>query len=94
VGEASSYDFEDQKTASGDTMDPGALTTAHRSLPFGTKLKVKHVEAGKTVVVRINDGGPFAGGRILDLSKPTAKKRGILKDGAAKVRMTEATQAN
>jgi len=93
VGETSWCDLDDQKTASGDTMDPRALTAAHRSLPLGTKVKVEHAGTGKTVVVRINDRGPFAGERILDLSKRAAKKLGIIKDGVAKVRVTGATQA-
>jgi len=55
-------------TASGEAMNPGAMTTAHRTLPFGTKLLVTNQSNGKSVVVRVNDRGPYAHGRILDLS--------------------------
>ena len=73
------------KTASGERMNPAAMTAAHRSLPFGTKVKVVNPRNGRAVVVRINDRGPFARGRILDLSKAAAAKLGFLRAGHTKV---------
>jgi rare lipoprotein A len=63
-----------KRTASGEQFNPNAHTAAHRSLPFGTKLKVTH--KGKSVIVRINDRGPFIHGRHLDLSRAAARKIG------------------
>ncbi|MFE8071342.1 septal ring lytic transglycosylase RlpA family protein [Marinobacteraceae bacterium S3BR75-40.1] len=70
-GEASYYadKYQSRQTASGERFDQAALTAAHRTLPFGTRVRVTHVENGKSVVVRINDRGPFTAGRIIDLSK-------------------------
>lgn len=72
-------------TASGERMNPAAMTAAHRSLPFGTKVRVVNRRNGKAVVVRINDRGPFVSGRILDLSKAAAEKLGFLRAGHTKV---------
>lgn len=72
-------------TASGERMNPAALTAAHRKLPFGTKIKVTNAANGKAVVVRINDRGPFAKGRILDLSKAAASKLGFIRAGHTKI---------
>ena len=83
-GRASWYALT-SKTASGERMNPAAMTAAHRSLPFGTKVKVVNPGNGKVVVVRINDRGPFARGRILDLSKAAAAKLGFLRAGHTKV---------
>lgn len=63
------------------------LTAAHRTLPLGTRVRVKNLENGKTVVVRINDRGPFKEGRIIDLSYQAAKKIGMLKKGTVEVRI-------
>jgi rare lipoprotein A len=60
--------YSDRQTASGEIMDPGKMTAAHRTLPFGTRVTVVNRSNGRSVVVRINDGGPFVGGRIIDLS--------------------------
>jgi len=68
-------------------MDPGELTAAHRSLPFGTRVLVENLTNGRSVVVRINDRGPFFGGRIIDLSKAAAQRIGMLGSGTAKVRV-------
>ena len=76
------------KTASGERMNPNALTAAHRSLPFGTKVLVENLGNGRSVVVRINDRGPFVGGRIIDLSKAAAAQIGMINSGTAKVRVT------
>jgi rare lipoprotein A len=69
-------------------MNPGALTAAHRSLPFGTKVTVENLSNGRSVVVRINDRGPFVGGRVIDLSKAAAAHIGMVGSGTAKVRIT------
>ena len=86
-GRASWYSLT-SKTASGERCDPGALTAAHRSLPFGTKVKVENLKNGKSVVVRINDRGPFVGGRIIDLTKAAAGRLGFVSAGITKVRLT------
>ncbi len=72
-------------TASGETMDPSEMTAAHRSLPFGTILKVVNPTNGRAVVVRINDRGPFIKGRVLDLSLAAAEKLGFRNAGVTKV---------
>jgi rare lipoprotein A len=73
------------RTASGEMMNPSRLTAAHKTLPFGTKLKVTNPATGKTVVVRINDRGPFIKGRTLDLSKAAAQQIGLISRGHGKV---------
>ncbi len=88
-GGASWYALHSQ-TASGEKMDPTDLTAAHRSLPFGTKLKVTNQKNGKTVVVRINDRGPFVKGRVIDLSKAAARTLGFVDSGVTKICMAEA----
>ncbi|WP_410369582.1 septal ring lytic transglycosylase RlpA family protein [Amniculibacterium sp. G2-70] len=65
--------FNGRKTASGELFDNSKLTAAHRSLPFGTKLKMTNIKNGKSVVVRINDRGPFVASRALDVSKAAFK---------------------
>ncbi|MBI3701571.1 MAG: septal ring lytic transglycosylase RlpA family protein [Afipia sp.] len=80
-GVASFYGKNDEpggETASGQKFDEDAMTAAHRTLPFGTRLKVTH--AGKSVVVTVNDRGPFVEGRVLDLSKGAASAIGITED--------------
>jgi rare lipoprotein A len=64
-------------TASGERMNPGGLTAAHPSLPFGTKVRVTNRHTGRSVVVRINDRGPFVKGRVIDLSPAAAKAIGV-----------------
>lgn len=73
------------KTASGERMQPSALTAAHRSLAFGTRLKVTNKKNGKSVVVRINDRGPFIRGRVLDVSKGAANELGMISSGHGQV---------
>ena len=80
-------EFSGKKTASGEPFDPAALTAAHRTLPFGTQLRVKNPQNGKTVEVRINDRGPFAAGRDLDLSHGAAAELGISDDGVTTVQV-------
>jgi len=89
VGHASWYALY-SRTASGEMMNPSELTAAHRSLPFGTEVLVENLNNGRTVVVRINDRGPFIGGRIIDLSKAAAANIGMIDSGVAKVRVTHA----
>lgn len=76
------------RTASGEMMNPSKMTAAHKSLPFGTKLKVTNKKNGKSVVVRINDRGPFIKGRIVDLSKAAARQIGMIKSGHVPVCIT------
>lgn len=74
-------------TASGERFNPDAFTAAHRSLPFGTCLRVQDVETSRSVQVRVNDRGPYVSGRILDLSEAAARRLGFLRQGVARVRL-------
>ncbi|WP_018617338.1 septal ring lytic transglycosylase RlpA family protein [Segetibacter koreensis] len=87
TGVASYYadKFQGRKTANGETFRQRKKTAAHRTLPFGTKVTVKNLSNGRTVKVRINDRGPFAKGRIIDLSKKAAKKIGMVDAGVSDV---------
>jgi rare lipoprotein A len=76
-----------QQTASGERFNPRAMTAAHRTLPFGTKVRVTNVRSGRTVTVRINDRGPFIPGRVIDLSEAAAEELGIVGRGIAKVKL-------
>ena len=89
TGRASWYDL-DTKTASGEALGDGELTAAHPSWPFGTRLRVVNLKNGREVVVRVNDRGPFAKDRIIDLSKAAAKQLGMIEDGVADVSVTPA----
>jgi rare lipoprotein A len=86
VGMASYY-RSGKVTASGEKFNPKGLTAAHRTLPFGTKVRVTNVRTGKAVVVRINDRGPFIRGRIIDLAYGAAHVVGLVRSGVAKVRL-------
>lgn len=88
-GEASYYAaaFAGRKTAGGEKYDPRRRTAAHRTLPFGTRVKVTNLGNGRAVVVRINDRGPFVKGRIIDLSRRAAEEIGMIDAGTAKVRV-------
>lgn len=88
-GEASWYGpgFAGRRTANGETFDPGQLTAAHRTLPFNSRVRVTHLQSGESVIVRINDRGPFTGGRIIDLSRAAAEQVGLLGSGIARVRL-------
>ena len=79
--------FHGRKTASGERYDMHELTAAHRTLPFGTRVRVKRLDNGRDVVVRITDRGPFHEGRIIDLSKRAAREIGLLEPGTARVRI-------
>jgi len=83
-GHASWYALS-SKTASGERMNAAKLTAAHRSLPFGTKVLVTNKRNGRSVVVRINDRGPFIRGRVIDVSKAAAKDIGMVSSGTAQV---------
>jgi len=76
-----------RKTSNGETFRQNKLTAAHKTLPFGTKVKVINQNNGKTVKVRINDRGPFIQGRIIDLSKIAARKIDMVNDGVTKVKI-------
>lgn len=90
-GKASFYahKFTGRKTASGERLHHDSLTCAHRTLPFGTLLRVKNPANGREVVVRVNDRGPFVRGRIIDLSRAAAKKLGIIAKGVALVEVSQ-----
>ncbi|MFY3743175.1 septal ring lytic transglycosylase RlpA family protein [Anaeromyxobacter sp. Red801] len=89
VGLASYYGkrHHGRRTASGSRFDMHAMTCAHRTAPFGTRLKVTSLESGKSVVVKVTDRGPFAGGRVVDLSYAAARKLGMVEDGVVRVRV-------
>ena len=88
-GEASYYadSLDGNKTASGAVYDKGALTAAHRTLPFGTRVKVTYIKTGNSVEVVINDRGPHSKNRIIDLSRAAASKVGMIDDGHGKVKL-------
>jgi rare lipoprotein A len=79
--------FHDKPTASGERFDSEAMTMAHPTLPFGTRVKVTNLRNGRTVVVRVNDRGPFVGKRIADLSRAAAAQLGMMKRGVARARI-------
>ncbi len=80
-------DFHGKKTASGERFDMNGLTAAHRTLPFGTRLRVTNLENGKSVMVRVNDRGPFAKDRILDVSKAAAKELVMTGKGTVRAKL-------
>ncbi len=86
VGLASFYAHH-ARTASGQPFNPGDLTAAHRTLPFGTRLRVTNVATGRSVTVRVNDRGPFVPGRVVDVSHSAAQTLGIVERGVAKVKL-------
>ncbi len=77
TGIASIYAYKGEKTANGERAQAGALTAAHRSLPFGTRVRVTNKRNGRSVIVRINDRGPFVRGRIIDLTPAGARALGF-----------------
>ncbi len=90
-GQASYYGarHHGNKTASGERFDQNALTAAHRSLPFGSRVQVTNLRNDKRVVVRINDRGPFTQKRIIDLSQQAAEQLDMLRDGVVPVRVEQ-----
>jgi rare lipoprotein A len=97
VGKASFYGNEPGEggpwTANGERYNPGGYTAAHKTLPFGTKLRVTGAN-GRSVIVRINDRGPFIGGRVLDLSVGAARAIGLTSSGVGNVRMDILSMGN
>lgn len=89
VGLASYYggEFQGRRTASGSRYDMHALTCAHPTAPFGTRLRVTDLESGRSVVVTVNDRGPFAPGRVIDLSLAAARQLGMVRRGVVRVRV-------
>lgn len=91
TGEASWYGGDDgfagRATANGETFDPGELTCAHRTLPFGAMIEVRNLDTGKRAVLRVNDRGPFIRGRMLDVSERAAKDLGMHGRGTSRVRI-------
>ncbi len=88
-GQASWYGpgFYGNRTANGEVFRPGTLTAAHRTLPFGTKVRVTNLWNGRSAVVRINDRGPFHGNRVIDLAHGAAQTLGVTASGIAHVRL-------
>jgi rare lipoprotein A len=88
-GEASYYadKFAGRTTANGETFDPSEMTAAHRELPFDSRVRVTRVGEGASVTVRINDRGPYAGNRIIDLSEAAAQQIGMIQEGVVEVRL-------
>lgn len=89
TGEASYYAqaHHGKRTASGERFNQNALTAAHRTLPFGTQVRVTNLNNERSVVVRINDRGPFVRGRIIDVSRAAAERLGMLRAGVVPVRI-------
>lgn len=87
AGSASWYGgkFHGRKTANGELFDMNQLTAAHKTLPFGTRVKVTNNRNGKSVIVRINDRGPYVKKRVIDLSRKAAQEVGMIKSGTAPV---------
>lgn len=80
--------FHGRRTASGEVYDMNRLTAAHQTLPFGTRVRVENLDNGKTITVRINDRGPFARSRILDVSRRAARDLRMVGPGTARIRIT------
>jgi rare lipoprotein A len=89
TGVASYYhdSLHGNQTASGKRYNKNALSAAHKSLPFGTRVRVTELNSGRSVVLEVNDRGPFVKGRIIDLSRRAAKELGIINKGIAKVKV-------
>ncbi|MEP7027747.1 MAG: septal ring lytic transglycosylase RlpA family protein [Candidatus Eisenbacteria bacterium] len=89
VGEASYYgrEFEGRRTASGERYRAGELTAAHRTLPFGTRVRVTNLGNGRSVEVVVNDRGPHRRGRVIDVSRRAAERLGMVREGVARVRV-------
>jgi rare lipoprotein A len=82
-----SFYSQGSKTASGEKYNPGELTAAHPTLPFGTKLRVTNEHTGRSVTVRVNDRGPYVPGRVVDVSYSAAQELGMVNRGVAKVKL-------
>jgi rare lipoprotein A len=93
-GSAAWFADSDGLTASGERNEAGALSAAHRSLPFGTEVEVENLANGHSVVVRVNDRGPFTGSRIISVSSAAADQLDMKREGIAKVRLTLLNEDN
>lgn len=82
-----SFYTEGQQTANGERFDPYAMTAAHRTLPFGTRLRVTNIATGRSVMVRVNDRGPYIKGRVVDVSYSAAMALGMVQSGVASVKL-------
>jgi rare lipoprotein A len=82
-----SFYTDDEETASGEKFDPYKLTAAHRTLPFGTRVRVTNIATGRSVTVRVNDRGPYVPGRVVDVSYSAAETLGIVERGVAMVKL-------
>ncbi len=91
-GIASHYNYAGRKSASGERIDTSALTAAHRTLPFGSRVKITNKRNGKSVVVRINDRGPFIRGRVIDVTPAGARALGF--NGLAPVTLEVLSRGN
>ena len=93
TGKASWYGpgFHGKKTANGERFDMNTLTAAHRTLPISSRVRVTNLANGKSVVVRINDRGPYHGNRVMDLSKAAAQELGFIRTGTAQVKIEQIT---
>jgi rare lipoprotein A len=81
------HDFQGKLTSNGETFDMNDLTAAHRTFPFGTKVRVTNLDNNESVIVRVNDRGPFVEGRIMDLSLGAARQIGLVKNGTTRARL-------
>ncbi len=79
--------FHGRRTASGEVFDMNALTAAHPSLPFGTRVRVTNLDNGRSVILRINDRGPFVKRRIIDVSRRVAEELGFIREGTTQIRV-------
>lgn len=86
--------FHGRKTSNGETYDMFAMTAAHKTLPLPTKVSVKNLSNGKTIIVKVNDRGPFVGDRIIDLSYAAAQKLDIIQKGTARVEIRALNESN
>ncbi|MBX3042267.1 MAG: septal ring lytic transglycosylase RlpA family protein [Candidatus Kapabacteria bacterium] len=89
-GKASYYgdEFHGRKTANGEIYDRSKISAAHKTLPFGTIVRVRNLNNNKEIIVRINDRGPFVAGRVIDLSYAAARELDMLRDGVVDVEVT------
>ena len=96
VGRASYYAhrFHGRSTASGETYDETKLTAAHRTLPFGTRIRVTNLENGRKVTLRVNDRGPHRKSRVIDVSYVAARRLGFVREGVARVRVEVASRVH
>ena len=81
------HDFQGKETSNGETFNMNDLTAAHRTFPFGTRVRVTNLENNKSVIVRVNDRGPFVEGRIMDLSLAAAKAIGLIQSGTTRAKL-------